>query len=57
MVADDEIYAFLLRIDNFFGRFDTAVNSDYQAHTLASCEVDTLYRDTVTFGVAVGDVE
>ena len=57
MVADDEIHALRLCIDYLFRGFDTAVQGDDKTHALAGCQVDTLDRDTVTFGIAVGDVE
>ena len=57
MVADDEIHAFGLRIDNLFRGLDTAVEGDDEPHALAGGEVDTLDRDAVAFGIAVGDVE
>ena len=57
MVADDEIHAFRFRIDNLFRGFDAAVQGDDEPHALAGCEVDAFDRDTVTFGITVGDVE
>ncbi len=57
VVADDEIHAFLFGIDDLFRGLDTAVEGDDEPHALAGCEVDALDRNTVAFGVAVGDVE
>ena len=57
MVADDEIHALRLCIDYLFRGFDTAVQGDDKTYALAGCQVDALDRDTVTFGIAVGDVE
>ena len=57
VVADDEIHALLLRIDNLLGGLDTAVEGDDQPDALAGRQVDTLDRDSVALGVAVGDVE
>ena len=57
MVADDEIHAFRLRIDNLFRGFDAAVQVDDKPHALAGGEVDTFDRNTVSFGITVGDVE
>jgi len=57
VVADDEIHAFRLRIDNLFRGFDAAVQGDDKPHALAGGEVDTFDRNTVSFGITVGDVE
>ncbi len=57
MVADDEIHALRLRIDNLFRGFDAAVQGDDKPHALAGGEVDTFDRNTVSFGITVGDVE
>ncbi len=57
VVADDEIHALAFRIDDLFGGFDAAVQGDNQPHALAGGEVDSFDRDTVTFGITVGDVE
>ena len=57
VVADDEIHALRLRIDNLFRGFDAAVQGDDEPHALAGREVDPFDRNAVTFGIAVGNVE
>ena len=57
VVADDEIHALLLRINNLFHGFDTAIEGYGQRHALAGGVVDALDRYAVTVVITVGDVE
>ena len=57
VVADDEIHAFLLRIDYFFRGFDATVQRDDESYALAGRMVDSLDGYAVAFGIPVGNVE
>ena len=56
MVADDEVYAFLLGISNFLNSFDTAVEHNHQRKMVVGSKVDALIRNAVTFHIAVGQI-
>ena len=56
MVADDEVYPFLLGILNLLDGLDAAIQRDNQCHTMGSRIVDAFERDTTTFVVAIRDI-
>ena len=56
MVADDEVYAQLFGVFNFFYRLYSTVEYYYQSHTRFVGEVDTLTAHSISLVVAVGNV-
>ena len=57
VVADDHIYTLAARILHLVNGLDAAVQGDYQAHTVLKGVVYALEGHSVTFVVAVGNVE
>ena len=57
VVADDEIHAFLFRIDDLFHGLDSAVEGDDERDAFLRRVIDAFDRDAVAFGVPVWNVE
>ena len=56
VIADNHINALLRSISHFAHRLDTTVQCDNQLTALLNSIINTLERNTITFGVAIGDV-